>query len=154
MATRPRTGRPRTTPGGFTLIELLVVISTIAVLTALLLPAVQSAREAARRVRCTNNLRQLGLALANYESAHNCLPIADVFGHDGVCLGFGFAHRCQCTPWFVLMLPFIDQGPLYDAFNASIGIEGPALLGYAVNSTVVTTRIPSFQCPSDDAQSL
>jgi prepilin-type N-terminal cleavage/methylation domain-containing protein/prepilin-type processing-associated H-X9-DG protein len=154
MATRPETNWPEPDPGGFTLIELLVVIAIITILTAMLLPAVQAAREAARRIQCTNNLKQFGLALANYESVHNCLPIADVFGQDGVCLGFGFAHHCQCTPWFVLMLPHIEQGPLYNAFNASIGIEGPALQGYYMNSTVLTTKILSFQCPSDYQQVL
>src|SRR5215831_17324238 len=128
---------------GFTLIDLLVVIAIIAVLIALLLPAVQAAREAARRAQCTNNLKQFGLALANYESAHSCLPIADVFGKNGFCSGYGFGNDCQETPWFVLMLPYIDQGPLYNAFNASIGIEGPSLLGYLANRTVMTTKIAS-----------
>jgi prepilin-type N-terminal cleavage/methylation domain-containing protein/prepilin-type processing-associated H-X9-DG protein len=140
---------------GFTLIELLVVIAIIAVLIALLLPAVQAAREAARRAQCTNNLKQLGLAIANYESANNCLPIGDVYlatGISGLCSSPGFGNGCQNTPWFVLMLPYIEQGPLYASFNASIGIEGISLLGYLVNSTVHTSRIPSFQCPSDNPQ--
>jgi prepilin-type N-terminal cleavage/methylation domain-containing protein/prepilin-type processing-associated H-X9-DG protein len=138
---------------GFTLIELLVVIAIIAVLIGLLLPAVQAAREAARRAQCTNNLKQLGLALANYESANNVLPISVVFrvGY-APCSGFGFGAGCQETPWFVLMLPYIDQGPLYNAFNASIGIEGPMFVGYVINSTVHTTKIQSFQCPSDNEQ--
>jgi prepilin-type N-terminal cleavage/methylation domain-containing protein/prepilin-type processing-associated H-X9-DG protein len=138
---------------GFTLIELLVVISIIGVLIALLLPAVQAAREAARRAQCTNNLKQFGLALGNYESANNTLPISVVFrvGYPP-CSGFGFGDGCQETPWFVLMLPYIDQGPLYNAFNTSIGIEGPMLLGYFINSTVHTTKIASFQCPSDNDQ--
>jgi prepilin-type N-terminal cleavage/methylation domain-containing protein/prepilin-type processing-associated H-X9-DG protein len=138
---------------GFTLIELLVVISIIAVLIALLLPAVQAAREAARRAQCTNNLKQFGLALANYESANNTLPISVVFraGYPP-CSGFGFGDGCQETPWFVLLLPFIEQGPLYNAFNSSVGIEGPMVLGYFVNSTVFTTKIASFQCPSDNDQ--
>jgi prepilin-type N-terminal cleavage/methylation domain-containing protein/prepilin-type processing-associated H-X9-DG protein len=141
---------------GFTLIELLVVIAIIAVLIALLLPAVQAAREAARRIQCTNNLKQLGLALANYESSNGCYPIALVYGV-GVapCSSPGFGRGCQNTPWFLLMLPFIEQGPLYNSFNASIGMEGPppaaAPMGFTVNSTVFTTKIASFQCPSDNS---
>jgi prepilin-type N-terminal cleavage/methylation domain-containing protein/prepilin-type processing-associated H-X9-DG protein len=143
---------------GFTLIELLVVIAIIAVLIALLLPAVQAAREAARRAQCTNNLKQLGLAIANYESANNCLPSGDIYkatGIPGLCKTPGFGNGCQNTPWFVLMLPYLEQSTLYSAFNASIGIEGVGpLLGYVVNSTVHRTQLPSFQCPSDIPQSL
>jgi prepilin-type N-terminal cleavage/methylation domain-containing protein/prepilin-type processing-associated H-X9-DG protein len=141
---------------GFTLIELLVVIAIIAVLIALLLPAVQAAREAARRIQCTNNLKQLGLGLANYESSNTCYPIALVYGVGVVpCKSPGFGQGCQNTPWFLLMLPYIEQGPLYNSFNASIGMEGPPvgsapLGGFVVNSTVFTTKIPSFQCPSDN----
>src|SRR4051794_3791795 len=108
---------------GFTLIELLFVIAIISLLIALLLPAVQAAREAARRAQCTNNLKQLGLALANYESANDCLPIGMVYAVNGVsgmpgaiCMSPGGAN-CQNTPWFVLMLPYIEQAPLYNAFN-------------------------------------
>ncbi len=140
---------------GFTLIELLVVIAIIAVLIALLLPAVQAAREAARRAQCTNNLKQLGLAMANYESATNCLPSGSIFGIGSYpCTGSSpaFGNGCQNTPWFILMLPFIEQGPLYNSFNASIGMEGPGTSGFVINSTVFTTRIPSFQCPSDTPQ--
>jgi prepilin-type N-terminal cleavage/methylation domain-containing protein len=148
---------------GFTLIELLVVIAIIAVLIALLLPAVQSAREAARRIQCTNNLKQLGLGIANYESSNNSLPIATVFnsaapqtsGMPGlVCTSPGFGDNCQNTPWFVLMLPFIEQGPLYNAFNASVGMEGPGLQSLVINNTVFTTKIASFQCPSDSSNAL
>ena len=137
---------------GFTLIELLVVIAIIAVLIALLLPAVQAAREAARRIQCTNNLKQLGLGLANYESGNNSYPISVVFASNvAPCTNPGFGNNCQNTPWFEMMLPFIEQGPLYNSFNASIGVEGPSLLGFIVNSTVFTTKIPSFQCPSDNS---
>src|SRR5262249_13182607 len=138
---------------GFTLIELLVVIMIIAVLIALLLPAVQAAREAARRAQCTNNLKQFGLAIANYESANGCLPSALIF-RVGVppCNFAGGGSGCQNTPWFVLMLPYIEQAPLYASFNASIGALGPSLLGNIVHSAVCTTRIPSFQCPSDESQ--
>jgi prepilin-type N-terminal cleavage/methylation domain-containing protein/prepilin-type processing-associated H-X9-DG protein len=135
---------------GFTLIELLVVIAIIAVLIALLLPAVQAAREAARRIQCTNNLKQLGLGIANYESSNTCYPVGLVFGvGTGYCTSPGFGRNCQNTPWFLLMLPYIEQGPLYSSFNASIGIEGYQLMGFTVNSTVFTTKIASFQCPSD-----
>jgi len=142
---------------GFTLIELLVVIAIIAVLIALLLPAVQSAREAARRAQCTNNLKQLGLGIANYESANNCLPSGSIFGvGKPPCTSPGFGNGCQNTPWFILMLPFIEQGPLYNAFNASIGTEGTMAPGYpagfTINSTVSLSQIPSFQCPSDIPQ--
>src|SRR6476659_3757148 len=145
---------------GFTLIELLVVIAIISVLVALLLPAVQAARESARRAQCTNNLKQLGVAIANYESANNCLPLGMVYAVNGasgmpgaICMSPGGAN-CQNTPWFVRMLPYIEQAPLYNAFNTSIGIEGPAFLGYVINSTVMTSRIASFQCPSDNIQTL
>ena len=137
---------------GFTLIELLVVIAIIAVLIALLLPAVQAAREAARRIQCTNNLKQLGLGIANYESANNSLPIGTVFGVGVVpCTSPDFNNNCQNTPWFVLMLPFFEQGPLYNSFNAAIGMEGPGMPGFVINSTVFTTKIASFQCPSDNS---
>ena len=128
---------------GFTLIELLVVIAIIAVLIALLLPAVQAAREAARRAQCMNNLKQLGLALANYESANNVYPSAAVFGigtggmPGSICSSPGFGNNCQNTPWFVLMLPYIEQSALYNSFNASIGMEGPQLdLCRAVSSSI------------------
>jgi len=138
---------------GFTLIELLVVIAIIAVLIALLLPAVQAAREAARRIQCTNNLKQLGLAFANYESGSGCYPPSEVYGkNNGICSGWGFGNGCQNTPWFTLMLPFIEQSNLANALNYSIGSEGPGLLGYVVNSTVGITRIAAFQCPSDNVQ--
>jgi prepilin-type N-terminal cleavage/methylation domain-containing protein/prepilin-type processing-associated H-X9-DG protein len=141
---------------GFTLIELLVVIAIIAVLIALLLPAVQAAREAARRIQCTNNLKQFGLGLANYESSNTCFPISLVYGVGvGPCKSPGFGQGCQNTPWFVLMLPFIEQAALYNSFNALIGMEGPPigsapLGGFILNSTVFTTKIASFQCPSDN----
>jgi prepilin-type N-terminal cleavage/methylation domain-containing protein len=135
---------------GFTLIELLVVIAIIAVLIALLLPAVQAAREAARRAQCANNMKQLGLSIMNYESGTNALPSAVIYNVNiPPCTSPGFGNNCQNTPWFILMLAYFEQGTLYNSFNASIGIEGPSLLGLIVNSTVYLTRLNTFQCPSD-----
>jgi len=137
-------------PGGFTLIELLVVIAIIAVLISLLLPAVQAAREAARRLQCTNNMKQIGLAIANYESAVGCIvsgyisvtgpmPILGVPGynpdpptHDN---GPGWG-------WLALLLPQIEQSPLYNALNVNL----PTWV--ADNGTVVLIQLNVYLCPS------
>ncbi len=121
---------------GFTLIELLVVIAIIAVLIALLLPAVQAAREAARRAQCVNNLKQIGLAIHNYESAIGGLP----WGHGY----FGW------NDWSagVLMLPYLEQGPLYNAINfANSG--SAASPGWAQNLTIQRAVVNGLLCPSD-----
>src|SRR5882724_6802162 len=93
----------------FTLIALLVVIAIIAVLIALLLPAVQAAREAARRSQCVNNLKQMGLAVANYESTNTCLPPAHV----------GYNWNDWSAP--VMMLPMLEQSNLFNATNFTTG---------------------------------
>jgi prepilin-type N-terminal cleavage/methylation domain-containing protein/prepilin-type processing-associated H-X9-DG protein len=125
---------------GFTLIELLVVIAIIAVLISLLLPAVQSAREAARRAQCVNNLKQIGLAMHNYHSAVGSLPWGD-------------------GPWWIewsahtLLLPYLEQGPIYNTINfADVELPNflPALnIDNPVNSTATYTVISVFNCPSD-----
>ena len=126
---------------GFTLIELLVVIAIIAVLIALLLPAVQAAREAARRSQCVNNLKQVGLAMHNYQSSNNCLP----FGMKGCCWG----------TWQEAVLPFVEQQSMYNAWN-SVGnnstgttVDTPFRYGGVANSTVTTAKISAYLCPSD-----
>jgi prepilin-type N-terminal cleavage/methylation domain-containing protein/prepilin-type processing-associated H-X9-DG protein len=141
--------------GGFTLIELLVVIAIIAVLIALLLPAVQAAREAARRAQCINNVKQLGLAILNYESVHTMLPLGRVWTPFPGIPFPSFFEGSQNTTWFTQMLPQFEQQTLYNAYNFSIGIEGPPggdgmPIGFTINSTVYQTKLGAFQCPSDN----
>ncbi len=114
---------------GFTLIELLVVISIIAVLIALLLPAVQSAREAARRSQCINNLKQLGLAVQNYHDTNGSFPIGR-----------------QSSPrrtWAFSLFPFFEQTALYASINFATDFYQPA------NTTVRMTNVATYDCPSD-----
>ena len=140
---------------GFTLIELLVVIAIIAVLIALLLPAVQAAREAARRAQCINNLKQLGLATANYHDVHNVFPPGRIYGPRPGRAADDFPTifaGAQNTTWFCLMLPLFEQGTLANAYNFDLGSEGPTTplpLGYFANSTIAKTKLSVFQCPSD-----
>jgi prepilin-type N-terminal cleavage/methylation domain-containing protein/prepilin-type processing-associated H-X9-DG protein len=127
---------------GFTLIELLVVIAIIAVLIALLLPAVQSAREAARRAQCTNNLKQLGLAAANYESSNLCFPGNSYTGTLFNPPAYS-AKYPESFSAFVRMLPFFEQSPMYNATNFSLNAGDPS------NLTIGGVQVASLVCPSD-----
>ncbi|QDT32022.1 DUF1559 domain-containing protein [Thalassoglobus polymorphus] len=132
---------------GFTLIELLVVIAIIAILVALLLPAVQQAREAARRTRCKNNLKQIGLALHNYHDTHNSLPAGSIV----LLNASGTTYYGHGWTWHASILPFLDQGPLYQQ------IQGPNDSGIGAESGSTTspkqqlagqTVLSMFWCPS------
>src|SRR5947208_13548364 len=110
---------------GFTLVELLVVIAIIGVLVALLLPAVQSAREASRRIKCANNLKQIGLALQNYENTFKILPMGTM-NIAGVNAATQTANNASPHP---MLLPYLEQGnaiSLFD-FNSDINISAPNL---------------------------
>src|SRR6187401_202887 len=125
-------GLYRGTRKGFTLIELLVVIAIIGVLIALLLPAVQQAREAARRSQCSNNLKQFGLALHNYHSSYNVFPPGAI----------GAASPCQWhSTAFLHLLPYYDFAVLYNKLNFSL--PSPGGIGYG----------GSTDTPNDDALS-
>jgi prepilin-type N-terminal cleavage/methylation domain-containing protein/prepilin-type processing-associated H-X9-DG protein len=141
---------------GFTLIELLVVIAIIGVLVALLLPAIMAAREAARRIQCTNNLKQFALAANAYHDIHNMLPPGRIWRPLPGLPFPTFFSGVQNTTWFSLLLPQIEQTGLSAAFNFDTGIEGPLIggvpPGFAANATVLRTQMAVFQCPSDSTE--
>src|SRR5690242_10674623 len=120
---------------GFTLIELLVVIAIIAVLIGLLLPAVQAAREASRRMQCVNNLKQLGLAVMNYESAQGSLPPA-VSNSSATMNDFAMKPR---------LLPFMEQVAVFNLLNMSLSYKDAT----NANFTARCTQIQALICPSD-----
>ncbi len=127
---------------GFTLVELLVVITIIGILIALLLPAVQAAREAARRLQCQNNLKQLGLALHNYHETWNSFPAASAVDIPDHCTG----GRCRGTALYVVLLPFIEQLGLEDKYDYST----PWNVWIYAYPELMETRLAVYQCPSDD----
>ena len=129
---------------GFTLIELLVVIAIIAVLIGLLLPAVQSAREAARRIQCTNNLKQIGLGLHNYHSTYDTFP-PGLYQQRNSSLTL---VRNMDFSTLARMLPYVEQQSLYNAANFSISCYNDPV-GDRINSTCTETRVSAFLCPSD-----
>ncbi|MBA2114740.1 DUF1559 domain-containing protein [Bremerella alba] len=145
MRLHATSGHPSGRHLGFTLVELLVVIAIIGVLIALLLPAVQQAREAARRMSCSNNLKNLGLALHNYHDIHHSFPIGHQYqGHfDGDAMsekgGTGFG-------WAVGLLEFIEQGNQLDQFDPRYPAGEDTITN---NRTVCQTPLEIFACPSD-----
>src|SRR5262249_41654729 len=122
---------------GFTILELVVVLSIIVVLSAVVLPAVQRAREGVRQVQCKNNLHQIGVALHSYHAAMNCFPpgwiISTPVDHDSRN-GWG---------WLAMLLPSLDQGPVFNGINFDLHLQDQA------NQTVRTVALEAFICPSD-----
>ena len=140
---------------GFTLIELLVVIAIIGILIALLLPAVQAAREAARRMSCSNNLKQIGLALHNFHDSHSAFPVGSP---SKTCPGYE-----DIGPWqyrwgpLAMLAPYMEQFNVYEALNLDVPLyghsgapqKGPGYGVHPSNVVPVSQEIPFFYCPSD-----
>lgn len=140
---------------GFTLVELLVVITIIGILVSLLLPAVQSAREAARRAQCTNNMKQLGLAVLNFESARKALPSGGE-GTDYTSNGITTPRaKFSKVGLFVNLLPFIERTDLYSqldltkSYRDSIKTATAELTQQLSNAAICSTDIPSYVCPTN-----
>jgi prepilin-type N-terminal cleavage/methylation domain-containing protein/prepilin-type processing-associated H-X9-DG protein len=142
---------------GFTLIELLVVIAIIGVLIALLLPAVQAAREAARRAQCSNNLKQLGIACHNYLTAFGVLPFGKGASYDKIMPGTPFYARWSAHSQLLL---YIEQGNLFNSINFNLAPETPGMAGDVpfmppyqnpnrANATASRSQVSIFLCPSD-----
>lgn len=124
---------------GFTLVELLVVIAIIGILVGLLLPAVQAAREAARRLQCSNNLMQIGVAIHNYEMAHRVLPPGSVDAKGPIVhLPKGYHHS-----WIVQILPMMDERIAYNKFDHAQSVY------HKINAPLRQYSIPTLACPSD-----
>lgn len=136
MASPVQQPKRRCRVSGFTLIELLVVIAIIGLLMALLLPAIQRVREAANRMRCSNNLKQIGIALHNYHNDYTTLPAGGVT--EGCCCG-----TQSGATWTIFILPYMEQDNLYKRYNFGATNES------SVNAPVVQEFLKFYTCPSD-----
>ena len=145
------TKKPCLPQRGFTLVELLVVIAIIGILIALLLPAIQAAREAARRIQCANHLKQIGVGLHNYAQSHGCFPPGcivsqngypyyDPFGEAGPYPNVTDPNRPHGTSWMLMILPFVEQNALFERWDFSTNVYG--------NAAVAQTDIAVFYCPT------
>ncbi len=132
----------------FTLVELLVVITIIGILIGLLLPAVQAARESARRTQCANNLKQIGLALHSYHVSWDSFPHGNINNTCGFCPGMGDpsdSYSTQFSNWLIAILPQMEQTALLDNYNFSAKSES------ATNREVRETQVASYLCPSESS---
>ena len=127
---------------GFTLVELLVVIAIIGLLMVLLLPAVQAARESARRTQCASNLKQIGLALQNYHDVHQILPANSIYLDNSVSPDM--PNQNFRANWVIVLLPFLEETPLLNQFNLSLPISDPS------NAAARGTPLSVMTCPSDN----
>lgn len=135
---------------GFTLVELLVVIAIIGILVALLLPAIQSARESARRTQCVNNLKQIGLALHNYHDSLSVFPPGFVSNNPGNPSSTSWCRSggVQGAPWTVLILPYSEQSSLHDQFNFNVPFQATSnQMAPPNNQFLVPMKM--YSCPSD-----
>src|SRR5687767_971968 len=138
-------GRLQARRRGFTLIELLVVIAIIGVLIALLLPAVQQAREAARRTQCNNKLKQIGVAVHNYNDTHGCFPTAGSYWRCAAADGVGGGFSA-----FGFLLPFMERSDLYERLNTDMNGHANGCDATVKNDTVGRRKVAQFLCPSED----
>jgi prepilin-type N-terminal cleavage/methylation domain-containing protein len=145
---------------GFTLVELLVVIAIIGILVALLLPAIQAAREAARRTKCTNNLKNIALAMHNYHDTYRVLPSGFNNLHSNVCLNeYGNTYRSALRQdraqwaWSAFLLPFVEQQAAHDFLEVNHARAAPSLANGRKRS-ILQTPLDVFRCPSDIAPDL
>ncbi|QDU63679.1 Type II secretion system protein G precursor [Planctomycetes bacterium Pan216] len=128
-------GKVRRQASGFTLVELLVVIAIIGILVALLLPAVQQAREAARRAQCQSNLKQMGTALHNYHDAHDAFPPGTIYTSPSSTSSYG--------GWGIALLPYLDQEALFNQYNHDLSNDDNQ------NEPVLQRSLSVMRCPSD-----
>lgn len=153
---RPRSSKGTFRPRGFTLIELLVVIAIIGVLVALLMPAVQAARETARRLQCQNNLKQIGLGMHNYHGSQGCFPMSTT-----AAVSYGSECGNGFYSWLTGILPFVEQTTLYNSINFNVAMvdacDQTSSSDYVdltisadhPNAGAAATVVSGFLCPSD-----